>query len=373
MQSSSQLGALVALAGFALAFAFGFIANRAHFCTMGAIADIVAFGDWRRMRMWLLAIAVAIFGAHGLYLFDLVDFTHSIYTRPRLLWLSHLLGGLLFGIGMALASGCASKTMIRIGNGSLKALVVLAFLAISAYMTLRGAFALLRATLLDSLLIDLARYGAPGQDLASLGSATLSIAGGQLRSALVFTVGAALLVFTLKDQDFRASRDYVVGGVLIGVLVTLGWFITGHLGYGENPDTLEMGFFGTNTHGAESLTFVAPSAYLLELLVLWTDKSLALTFGIAAVLGTIAGSAAYALASGRFRWEGFTSTADLRNHILGAVLMGFGGVTALGCTIGQGISGLSTLALGSLITFGSILAGCALTIKFQYARMLRTA
>ena len=98
--------------------------------------------------------------------------------------------------------------------------------------------------------------------------------------------------------------------------------------------------------------------------MLWTDKSLHLTFGIASVLGMVAGSAAHALVAGRFRWEGFGSLADLRAQLLGAVLMGFGGVTALGCTVGQGMTGLSTLAIGSFIAVAAIVAGCVGTLKW---------
>jgi len=134
-----------------------------------------------------------------------------------------------------------------------------------------------------------------------------------------------------------------------------------------------MTFFGTNTHAAESLSFVAPLAYTLELLMLWTDKSLAATFGIMAASGVVAGSFAYAIAYRKFRWEGFTTAEDLGNHIIGGILMGFGGVTALGCTIGQGITGFSTLALGSIVTFFAIIAGSAATLKYQYWKLAKEA
>ena len=156
--------------------------------------------------------------------------------------------------------------------------------------------------------------------------------------------------------------------MVLGVLVAAAWYLTGHLGYGENPETLETVFFATNTRTLESMSFVAPTAYGLELLMLWTDKSLRLSFGIATVLGVIAGSLAYALASARFAWEGFASLADLRNQLVGAVLMGFGGVTAMGCTVGQGMSGLSTLAIGSLIAVAGIVAGAVATLKYMLWR-----
>ena len=156
--------------------------------------------------------------------------------------------------------------------------------------------------------------------------------------------------------------------MIIGALVVAGWYVSGHLGFGENPATLEDGYFATNSRTLESFSFVGPLAYGLELLMLWTDKSLHLTFGIASVLGVVLGSAAYALAARQFRWEGFASLADLRNQLVGAVLMGFGGVTALGCTIGQGISGLSTLAIGSFIALAGIIAGSVGTLKYTLWR-----
>ena len=182
---------------------------------------------------------------------------------------------------------------------------------------------------------------------------------------------AAILFFVLKDREFRANTEYVAGGVVVGLLVVAGWYVTAHVGYQENPATLEMTFFGTNTRAAESISFVAPLAYTLELLMLWTDKSLTITFGIMAALGIVVGSFAYAMVSRTFRWEGFTTTADLKNHIIGGILMGFGGITALGCTIGQGITGFSTLAVGSMLTFAAIVAGSAATMKYQYWKMLR--
>ena len=369
--SSSNLPALVAWSGFGLAFVFGAVANRVNFCTMGAVSDVVNMGHWGRMRMWLLSIAVAIIGAYALQLTGQVDLSKSYYVRPNFIWLSYLVGGLLFGVGMTLGSGCGSKTLVRIGAGSLKSLVVLAFLGIAAYMTLKGLFAIWRTTALDPVAVDLAARGIAQQDLPTLAA---RFAGIELRTMQLLVAGLVslgLLAFVFKDREFRESREQVAAGIAIGLTVVAGWYVTGHLGYAENPETLENTFFGTNSRTIESLSFTAPAGYLLELLMLWSDKSLGVTFGVAAALGIIAGSMAYALASRTFRWEGFASAEDTGNHIIGGVLMGFGGVTALGCTIGQGITGFSTLALGSILTFAAIVAGSALTMKFQYWRMLR--
>jgi uncharacterized protein len=371
MANYTNLAMLVAWGGFVLAFVFGFVANKTNFCTMGAVSDIVNMGSWHRMRMWLLAIAMAIMFASLLQFTGLADLTQSIYTSPKLNWLSHIVGGLLFGVGMTLASGCGSKTLIRVGSGNLKSLIVMLVLAISGYMTLKGLFAPLRVYGLDMVNLDLAKYGIAHQDLPTLFAAW----GLGQRKILTLICGlviyVALLWFVFKDREFRQEIHSVLGGIIIGLLVVAGWYLSGHIGYGENPDTLEMTYFGTNTRAAESFTFVAPIAYSLELLMLWTDKSRLFTFGIASTIGVIVGSFAYAMISKTFRWESFASAADLRNHLLGGALMGFGGVCALGCTIGQGITGLSTLALGSFITFFAIIAGSAATMKYQYWRITR--
>jgi uncharacterized membrane protein YedE/YeeE len=352
---------------FALAFVFGAVAYRVSFCTMGSITDIVNFGDWRRMRMWLLAFVVAIAGTALLQTGGLIDTAKTVYTGAKVPWLSHLVGGFLFGFGMTLASGCGSKTLIRAGAGNIKSMIVLVFLAVAAYMTLKGAFAPWRANGLDPLRWDV---GAPTSDLPSLAvAAGLSPAA---RWWLPMVIAGALALFVFASRDFRTAPDMVVGGLVIGAVIVGGWYVSGHLGYvAEDPSTLEERFLATNSGRMESYSFVAPTAYLLELLMLWTDQSRLLTFGVAGVLGMLAGSAAMALGTRTFRWESFASAEDAGNHILGAILMGFGGVTALGCTIGQGLTGLSTLAIGSLLTFVAIIVGCVAAVKYQMWRIER--
>ena len=364
MDESVNLAARVVWGGFGLALVLGFVAARTNFCIMGAVSDAVNMGHWGRVRMWLLAIAVAMTGANLLYYFDLIDLAKSYYQRPVLPWLSMLLGGTLFGIGMTVAGGCANKNLLRLGGGSVRSLVVLVFLAISAYMTLKGLFAQWRSSYLDPVAIDLSGLGMQGQGLPDL---LARLTGIPEKSALLATTGVvviALLIFVLKDKEFRDSREQMVGGTVLGLLVTAGWYLSGHIGFGDNPDTLEMTYFGTNSRTIESLTFVAPTAYSLELLMLWTDKSLRVTFGIATILGVIVGSLIHAVTSRQFNWEGFASFEDLRNQLMGGILMGIGGVLAMGCTIGQGLTGISTLALGSFISVAGIVAGAVATMKW---------
>jgi uncharacterized protein len=371
MTTTLNIATIVVASGFAIAFVFGLVAARTNFCTMGAISDVVNMGHWGRMRMWILAMAVAILGTTALAWSGQIDLTKSFYTRPGLIWLSYIVGGVLFGIGMTLASGCGNKTLIRAGGGNLKSMVVLLFLAASAYMTLKGLFGVWRVSWLDPVAVDLGARGIVGQDLGSLAAALLGIERRTALVALAALVAAAMLAFVLKDRDFRSSWEYWLGGTVVGLLVVAGWYVTGHIGFGENPETLENTFFATNSRTIESMSFVAPAAFLLELLMLWSDKSLGLTFGIATALGVVAGSLAYALFSRSFRWEGFSSAGDTANHMVGGILMGAGGVTAMGCTIGQGITGISTLALGSILATLSIIAGCWGTLKYQYWKLER--
>ncbi len=363
----AALTSIVVWGAFALAFVFGAVGNKTQFCTMGAVSDVVNMGDWNRMRMWLLAIAVAIAGASALQLSGLVDLSKTIYTSPRFTWLSYIVGGLLFGIGMTLASGCGSRTLIRIGTGNLKSLVVAIVLAITAYMTLKGILGVFRVAALDSV----GATFASGQDLPSFIARALGLDKKLVLSALGLALACGLLAFVFKAREFR-TFDNVLGGLVVGLVVVGGWVLSGNVGHlAEDPATLEEKFLATNSGRMESLSFVAPQAYLLELFMLWSDKSRVMTFGIAAVLGMFSGSLAWSLATRSFRLESFRDAEDLINHLAGGALMGFGGVLALGCTIGQGISGLSTLALGSFLAFFSMIAGAALTMKVQYWRLMK--
>lgn len=364
MGSGLSIPAQVVWGGFVIAFIFGAVANKTNFCTMGAISDVVNMGHWGRVRMWVLAVAVGIVATGALHLSGQIDISKAGVQRPVLPWLSLSLGGLLFGVGMTLSGGCANKNLVRVGGGSVRSLVVLVFMGLASYMTLKGLFGQWRADWLDPVALRLDAAGWPDQ---GLGTAVSRIAGLETRTAQLWAMALvvlALLAFAFADKRFRANAQQIAGGVVLGLLVAAGWYVTGHMGYGENPETLETLFQGTNSRTLESMSFVGPTAYGLELLMLWTDQSLHATFGIASVLGVLLGSAAVALTTRSFRWEGFASLADLRRQLVGAMLMGFGGVTALGCTVGQGMSGLSTLALGSMLAVASIVTGSVLMLKF---------
>lgn len=352
-----------ALWAFLLSAVFGAVTQRSNYCTMGAISDIANFGDWTRARMAIASVGVAIIGVAWLKVSGTVDIGKSFYVAPKLIWLSHIVGGLCFGFGMTLAGGCGSKTLLRVGSGSLRAFVTILMMGIVAWFTLRGILGVFRVATFDAVSVTLPT----AQDIPTLVGLS-----GNSAAILAAAIGAAFVVFAFLGREFRNDKWNWLSGIVVGLTVIAGWYASGHVGFiAEHPESLEAAWVSTNSGRPESLTFTAPPAYLLELLAFWSDKSKFVTFGIASVLGVVVGSCLMSLITKTFRWEGFASTEDLANHLVGASLMGFGGVLALGCTVGQGLSGMSTLAVGSLITVIAIVIGCRAALAYQMRRLER--
>ncbi len=334
--------ALLPLAGLAIGVAFGAATERSGFCTMGAVSDWAGLGDATRLRAWALAAAIALAGAQALHLAGAIDLSTSLYAGKRLLWLGHVAGGALFGIGMTYAGGCASRALARLGAGNLKSLVVLLVLAVAAMATMRGLLAPLRIALVDASAIALPR----AQSLPEL----LAPGSAAARAAIAAIATIALAAWALAGGRLRARLPLLAGACVVGALVVAAWATTGILGHDEfEPAPLA------------ALSFVAPVADTMVYAMFSTGTSFA--FPAATCVGVVAGAAASSLAGGRFRWEGFADRADLARHVLGAAAMGIGGVLALGCSIGQGVSGLSTLSAGSALTLAGILAGGALATR----------
>jgi uncharacterized protein len=369
MQTSDihALGTQVLWASFLLSFLFGAIAQRTHFCTMGAVSDVVNMGDWARMRQWALAAGVAMVGFGLLVWLGKVDATKTLYASGRVMWLSALVGGALFGFGMVLASGCGSKTLVRIGGGSLKSIVVFVVMGIAAFATLKGITAVLRVATVDAVAFTTI---APG-NLSAWASSLFGMPAKLAQLVMALSVGGGLVAWALIRKDFW-RLDNVLAGAGLGAIVVAVWWVSGAMGFvAEHPDTLQEAFVASQSGRAEALSFVAPVAYTLDWLMFFSDKSKVLTLGIASVFGVVAGSAVVAVASRSFRWEGFGSVEDVANHLVGAVLMGVGGVTAMGCTVGQGLSGISTLSATSFIAVCAILAGAVAAFKYQMWRLDR--
>lgn len=361
----SSLAAQVLLAAFLLSFAFGAIAQRTHFCTMGALSDAVTMGDYTRLRQWALAAGVAMIGFWVLAASGQVDPARTLYSGNRWIWLSAAVGGTLFGFGMVLASGCGSKTLVRIGGGNLKSLVVFVVLGVAAFATLKGITAVLRVNTVDRVAVEFAAPATVAQGVASLAGLAPSTAGLLVALAL----GGGLIAWAIAGTGFR-TPDNLLAGIGIGLVIAVMWWVSGHLGHlAEHPETLEDAFLATNSGRAEALSFVAPVAYSLDWLMFFSDKNKLLTIGIVSVVGVVAGSAVVALTMRSFRWEGFGGPEDLANHLGGALLMGVGGITAMGCTIGQGLSGLSTLSATSFVAVAGIVLGALGALRYQAWRI----
>jgi uncharacterized membrane protein YedE/YeeE len=341
---------IVGLGGFAIGLVFGAVVQRTNFCTMGSISDLVLMGDGRRFRAWLLAIAVAIIGTQALDLSGAIDINTSMYLSANLGWLGAIVGGAMFGFGMTQTGGCASRTLVRLGSGNLKSLIVMLVLGIFAYMTLRGLLALPRLQI-ETTDIDLTTRGLNNQNLGEIAGAAIGVRATTARAVAAAALALLLLAVCFKDESFRRSPINIVAGLVVGLAAVGGWVVTGILAKDEfEPVRLA------------SITFVAPAGESLQYLMTFTGAKL--NFGIAVIGGVIVGSFLMSVATGSFRVETFVDRDDLTRHLGGATLMGCGGVMALGCTIGQGITGMSTLAVGSLIAWLAILGGGYVGIKY---------
>ncbi len=345
---------LVALLGFAIAFVFGFVGNKTHYCSMGAISDVINMGSKGRLGAWFFAIGIAILGAQFLFARGLVDLNASVYLSPNLYILSYILGGLLFGIGMTLAAGCGQRNLVRLGGGNLKALVVVLVLGITAYMTMRGLLAVVRLNWVYAVNADLTTYGINDQSLFSYIGALFNLEDTSwLRKIGGFLIAFGFIAYAFKHKEFRTSFDNILAGLAIGGCVIAAWYVTGYVGQDDFDPVTPQG-----------MAFIGPTGNTVSYLMTFTGAEI--NFGIAVVLGMITGSFLYAAISGNFRIETFSNKSEMVSHLIGAVLMGFGGVLSFGCTVGQGITGMSTLAMGSILTLITIIFGSALTMKVQY-------
>lgn len=317
-----------------IGLALGAVFERTHFCTMGAISDFTLFGSRRRLAAWALAIAIALPCVRLLVAVGVLDLAGSPYTTARLDWLSLGIGGLIFGYGMVLAGGCASRNLVRFAAGSLKALLVLLLMALSAAVLTFGPAAGLRTGLTDLTGVTLpAAAQTPGALIGimpSLVDLVLAVAvAGLLARGLIVPAGRRAL-----------DRQGLLVGVTLGLAVPLGWLVS-------EP-------------GGAAITFVEPAGALLAYL---TSGAAPLGFAATLIVTLIVGAALSAAAGGRFRIETFTDKGDMVRHTVGGVLMGLGGVLAMGCTIGQGVTGVATMALGSFLALAAIIAGAVLALR----------
>ena len=352
-----------------LGFILGYVVNKTNFCTMGAVSDLVNIGDTSRLKAWFLAIAIAILGVTILELVGAINVNDSRipYRNSVLFWPRYIVGGIMFGIGMTLASGCGNKILIRIGGGNLKSIFVLLIAGLMALLMTRTDFyGLLFHSWMSPLSPDLAKLGINDQSIQTIISSIFRLDSGNIFSTLFVPLITIFFLFKfIFSSNKKLSADNITSGIVVGLVVVFAWLLTGgQLGQAwiENNDFLDTPYPAV---GVQSFTFINPMG---EALLYTTSglNSFFLTFGVAALLSTIFGSFVYALISKNLRLEWFVNKHDFIRHLVGGILIGIGGVLSLGCTIGQGVTGVSTLAIGSIITLISIIFGASLMMKIEY-------
>lgn len=334
----------LAIGGLVIGFLFGAIVYRTNYCAMGSLSDIHNFGDYRRFRAWILAAAIALIGAQVLQFAGVVDLAKSMYLAPGLNWVGHIVGGWIFGFGMVFAGGCPSRNLSRAGGGDLRSLLTLVVLGLFAYMTIGGIFAPLRAALDQAT--SLRSLGTSTQSIGEMAGALLYVAPTSANLGVGLLVAAGGLAYSLSSRAFRTSPVHVLSGLGVGLVAVAGWALTG----------LALDEMAAKPSAPTSLTYVRPTGDAVEWLMRFTAGPLP-GFGVASVFGALLGAFAVAFAMGRFQIATFSDADDTLRNLGGAALMGVGGVMALGCTVGQAITGVSTLAVGSFLTFAAIIAG----------------
>lgn len=331
----------LALFGFMGGGALGLAARLGRFCTLGAIEDYLYQGNDVRLRMWILAIGIAGIASFALVGLGHLDLAQTVYYRVPWSPIASILGGLMFGYGMALAGNCGFGALARAGGGDLRSFVIVLVMAVAAYVVLSGPLASLRLSLIDSTAV---KTGFQGYAEITKALTGLSV----VTSGILISL--AIAVLALASRPLLANRRAVVWSSIVGLAVASGWAGTQWVtdaGFGQTP--------------VLSHTYTAPLGETL--LFLMTSSGGGLSFGVGSVFGVLAGAFCGSVIKGHFRWEACEDPRELKRQFLGAIFMGFGAVLALGCTIGQGISAFSILALGAPVTFASIFAGAALGLR----------
>lgn len=338
--------------GLLIGFIFGFIVYRTNFCTMGSVSDILSFGDYRRFRSWMLAAVVAMVGVAALQWLGIMDSGQSLYMTPNFGWLANIVGGLIFGFGMVFSGGCISRNLVRAGSGDLRSATVLLVTGLFGYMTIGGLLGPLRVAIFGPATLDLSALNLETQGSGEILAKLTGMGTGTANLVALVVLAGGLLIYCLKDADFRKSPTHLIAGVGIGLCVVAGWMLTG----------LAQDDFADVPVALISLSYVRPTGDTLDYLMRFSALG-APGFGVVTLAGALLGGFAGAMSTGRAHLATFADASDTVRNMFGAALMGIGGVLALGCTVGQGLSGVSTLAVGSFIALTFIIIGAIAGVK----------
>ncbi|GLS34788.1 hypothetical protein GCM10010869_03760 [Mesorhizobium tianshanense] len=334
------------LAGLAAGAVMGYFARREHFCTMSALERHWYAGDSAGLRTWVLAAAVALALTQILAAAGYADIGASFYLASDFVWTGYVLGGLAFGFGMALVGTCGFGALVRTGGGSLRSIVVLSMLGVSALAAQKGLIAQARVPIVDSLGIDMSGIG--GQSLASIASAAV---GADVRWLVALLVALGMLWWVFRDGGYRSKWGSIAVGTIIGAAIAFGWAATTYAArHAFEPVQIEAG------------SFVVPVADTILQLITFTGEFP--DYGVGLVVGVVLGAAACAFGRKDVRWEACDDARELGRHLAGGFLMGVGGVFAMGCTIGQGVSAVSALAISAPVVLVSIGIGARMGLAY---------
>lgn len=336
----------LAVCGLMAGAVMGYAARRNRFCTMSALERHWYAGDSSGIRTWVLAAAVALLLSQTLQALGYVDTGASFYVHSAFAPVGAIAGGIAFGIGMALVGTCGFGALVRLGGGSLRSLIVLVVIGLAAMSAQKGLVAQARVALSDSGAIDLAPYG--GQSLGFL----LSWLSG--RDLTVLTAGVVAIIlfgWIFADRAYRRRSQSILTGSAIGAAVAFGWWATNHAAT-RSFDVVQI----------EAASFVVPVAD--SLLQIITFTGVLPDYGVGLVAGVVAGAALCAFLKRDVRWEACDDARELGRHLLGGTLMGVGGVFAMGCTIGQGVSAVSALAISAPVVMASIALGARIGLSY---------
>lgn len=320
--------------------ALGLAARVGRFCTLGAIEDLLYGSDDRRLRMWCIAIGTAILGTHLAASLGLFDLAQSAYLDRVWNPVGTILGGLMFGYGMALSGNCGYGALARLGGGDLRAFVIVLVMGLSAYFVMSGPLAHARVWLFP------VETGASN----SQGFSQIMQEFGLPTGATGIGVGLALILWSVAQRDMRSSYGHIFWGAVVGLAVCSGWI-----------GTYWVAMTGFDAEPIETHTFAAPIGDTIFYAM--TASGNALSFSVGSVCGVIFGSVLGSCAKGHFRWEACEDPRELRRQIFGATLMGPGAILAVGCSVGQGIAAFSVLAYSAPVAFAAIFLGAAFGLK----------
>ncbi len=331
-----------ALAGLVAGGALGLSSSIGRFCTLGAIEDALYGDDYSRLRMWALALAVGIASMFTLEALGFVDYSQTIYYALKWNPIASIVGGLMFGWGMALAGNCGFGALSRMAGGDLRSFVVAVVMAISAYMAIGGPTAVLRDWLFPQEL-----YSGEAQGIAHMVGRWFDV--GPMVPALIFA--AAFAAWAFSGKKFRTSPTHIIWSIVVGFAVVFGFWATSLIATN-----------GFDEITVESVSYSAPMGEALIYLMTWSGATM--NFGIGSVTGVLVGSMIGTKIKGRFRWESCDDPRELGRSVFGAFIMGTGGVVALGCSIGQGLTGFSVLAYSAPVVLISIFIGASLGLRY---------